>query len=262
MTRKISTAALVLAAFLTLLPIVMLLWQSVQTFDENYTPMLGLAQYAETIANPWYWNNYKNSLLLTIGSLVFALPVGILAGMLMAFSRRKGQKLLMILYFIALMMPFQVIMLPLFQLAVQSKLYNTHASIILLNTFTPLSALVCWALIRQIDDEQWDAVLLETSSTLVITRKIILPQIAPGLLALALLLWSEAWNMVEQPLILLPSAELQPLSIYYNDILSNPSGYAGAVLYALPVILIYVIMAMYLKTQSLFKQKQAVKKII
>lgn len=256
MTKKISTLVLTMVGLLTLLPIVMLLWQSIQTFDENFMPVLGIKQYTETIANPWYWNNYKNSLILTIGSLVFAMPIGILAGMLIAFSRRKSQKRLMVLYFIALMMPFQVIMLPLFQLAVQAKLHDTHASIILLNTFAPLSALVCWALIRQIDDEQWDAVLLETNSSFVIITKIILPQIAPGLMALALLLWSEAWNMVEQPLILLPSKELQPLSIYYNDILSNASGYAGAVLYALPVIVIYAIFAVYLRTQSALKHKK------
>lgn len=261
MTRKISTVVLAAVGLLTLLPIVLLLWQSLQTYDENYMPMLGLTQYTETIANPWYWNNYRNSLILTLGSLVFAIPIGILAGTLMAFVRRKGQKRLMVLYFIALMMPFQVIMLPLFQLAVQTRLYDTHVSIILLNAFAPLGALVCWALIRQIDDEQWDAVLLETSSSFVVTTRIILPQIAPGLMALALLLWSEAWNMVEQPLILLPSKELQPLSIYYNDILSSASGYAGAVLYALPVIVIYAIVAIYLKTQHTFKQRKTVARL-
>lgn len=241
MTKKISTVVLVLVTLLTLMPIVLLLWQSIQTYDENFMPAIGVTQYTETIANPWYWNNYKNSLILTIGTLVFAVPIGILAGMLIAFGRRKWQNWLIVLYFIALMVPFQVIMLPLFQLAVQVKLYDTHAAIILLNTFTPLSALFCWVLVRQIDHEQWDAVLLETNSSFVIIRKIILPQIAPGLMVLALLLWSETWNMVEQPLILLPSKELQPLSIYYNDILNSSSGYAGAVIYALPVIFIYVI---------------------
>lgn len=241
MTKKISTVVLVLVTLLTLIPIVLLLWQSIQTYNENFMPVIGVTQYTETIANPWYWNNYENSLILTIGSLLFAMPIGIFSGMLIAFSRRKWQKWLMVLYFIALMMPFQVIMLPLFQLAVQVKLYDTHAAIILLNTFAPLSALVCWVLVRQVGHEQWDAVLLETNSSFVIIRKIILPQIAPGLMVLALLLWSEAWNMVEQPLILLPSKELQPLSIYYNDILNSSSGYAGAVIYALPVIVIYVI---------------------
>ncbi len=241
MTRRISTAVLALVAFLTLLPIMMLLWQSMHSTGENGMPVISIAQYAETMANPLFWNNYRNSLILTIGSLVFSLPVGILSGLLLAFCRRKRQKRLMTLYFIAMMMPFQVIMLPLFQLAVQAKLYDTHLSIILLNAFTPLAALVCWALIRQIDDEQWDAVLLETNSLRVILLRIILPQIMPGLMALALLLWSEAWNMVEQPLILLPSKALQPLSIYYNDILSSASGYAGAVLYALPVLVCYVV---------------------
>lgn len=261
MTKRISTVVLVLVGLLTLLPIVMLLWQSIQTYDENLTPVLGITQYTETIANPWYWNNYKNSLILTIGSLVFAMPIGILAGMLIAFSRRKSQKRLMVLYFIALMMPFQVIMLPLFQLAVQAKLHDTHASIILLNTFAPLSALVCWALIRQIDDEQWDAVLLETNSSFVIITKILLPQITPGLMALVLLSWSESWNMVEQPLILLPSKALQPLSIYYNDILNSDSGGAGAVIYALPMVLIYITSSGFLRCFHMVKYAQGEKGI-
>ena len=59
MTKKISTLVLTMVGLLTLLPIVMLLWQSIQTFDENFMPVLGIKQYTETIANPWYWNNYK-----------------------------------------------------------------------------------------------------------------------------------------------------------------------------------------------------------
>ncbi len=241
MIRKISATALALVVLLTFLPIFALLGQSLQTHDECFLPGVGVAQYVEIIANPQYWNNYRNSLILTIGSLVFAMPIGILAGMLMALSRRRWQKRLVILYFIAMMMPFQVIMLPLFQLAVQANLHDTHAVIILLNAFSPLAALVCWALIRQIGDAQWDAALLDTSSLGVIILRIILPQVFPGLVTLALLLWSEAWNMVEQPLILLPSKELQPLSVYYNDILSNPAGYAGAVIYALPIVICYIL---------------------
>lgn len=160
----------------------------------------------------------------------------------------------MLLYFIALMMPFQVIMLPLFQIAVETGLYDTHASIILLNMFAPLGVLVCWMLIKQIDSEQWDAVLLETSSVFAIIRRIILPQIAPGLLALAILLWSEAWNMVEQPLILLPDKSLQPLSIYYNDILNSGASYAGSVLYAMPVLMLFLLAVGFLCLSKVFHQ--------
>ncbi len=230
MTRKVSAVALALAAALTLLPIALLLWQSIQTHDG-----IGLNQYEDILANPRYWNNYKNSLILTLGSLACALPVGVLTGMWMAFARRR----VLAMYFLAMMLPFQVIMLPLFQLAVQAGLRDTHAAIILLNAFAPLSALVCWAFIRQMDQAQWDAVLLETNSAFVIITKILLPQMVPGLLALVLLVWSECWNMVEQPLILLQSEALQPLSLYCNDILGNPSGPAGAVLYALPVLVMY-----------------------
>ncbi len=237
MVKRISRGALLLAALLTLVPIVLLLWQSLQVYENGVHTGVGAAQYADIFRNRRYWQNYGNSLILTAGSLLPALPVGVLGGAAIAMNR-KWQKGAIILCFLALMMPFQVTMLPLFQMAVQSRVYDTHFAIMLLNTFAPLGILVCWALIRQIDGEQWDAALLETGSLRVVILRIILPQIMPGLLALALLLWSEAWNMVEQPLILLPSPEKQPLSIYYNDILRAPSGYAGAVLYALPVLMI------------------------
>lgn len=42
MTKKISTLILTMVGLLTLLPIIMLLWQSIQTFDENFMPVLAL----------------------------------------------------------------------------------------------------------------------------------------------------------------------------------------------------------------------------
>lgn len=254
MNKRIVNTVLVFAVLLTLLPAILLLVQSLYTYDKDGVMQVGFAQYAEIFQNARYWNNYKNSLILTVWSLVLALPIGILSGLLLAFRTRRWEKRLMLLYFIALMMPFQVIMLPLFQIAVETGLYDTHASIILLNMFAPLGVLVCWMLIKQIDSEQWDAVLLETSSVFAIIRRIILPQIAPGLLALAILLWSEAWNMVEQPLILLPDKSLQPLSIYYNDILNSGASYAGSVLYAMPVLMLFLLAVGFLCLSKVFHQ--------
>lgn len=247
MSKRIGNAVLVFAALLTLLPALLLLAQSLAVYDaERDMTYFSFGQYVEIFQNARYWNNYRNSLILTVWSLVLALPIGVLSGLLLAFRTRRWERRLMLLYFIALLMPFQVIMLPLFQLAVETGLYNSHASIILLNTFAPLGVLVCWVLIKQIDTEQWDAVLLETSSVFAIIRRIILPQIAPGLLALTILLWSEAWNMVEQPLILLSDKSLQPLSIYYNDILDSSGSYAGSVLYALPVLALFLLVVGFL----------------
>lgn len=52
--------------------------------------------------------------------------------------------------------------------------------------------------------------------------------------------------MVEQPLILLSDKALQPLSIYYNDIPDSSGSYAGSVLYALPVLALFLLVVGFL----------------
>lgn len=233
--KKISRAVLVLAAAVTLLPAAALGWLSLQTGNG-----VGFDQYGAIWMDKTYWLHYGNSLKLTVLSLLLALPPALAAGLMLAMRRRKG---MVLAYFIALLMPFQVVTLPLFQLAIQTGLYDTHGVIILLSAFAPLGVLVCWVLMEQIPAEQWDAALLDTSSLGVIAVRIILPQILPGLGALCILLWSESWNMVEQPLILLQTRELMPLSLIYNDIRSSADNCAGAVLYALPIGGMYLLAA-------------------
>ena len=75
-------------------------------------------------------------------------------------------------------------------------------------------------------------------------RLVILPQILPGLAVLGLLVFADTWNMVEQPLILLPTPEKRPLSLAFNDILKTNTDYlyAGSALYALPIVAVYFLL--------------------
>ena len=66
-----------------------------------------------------------------------------------------------------------------------------------------------------------------------------MPQLLPGLAVLTLLCFAEAWNLVELPLILLPDTELRPASLMLNDIRSGSNQYAEAVLYAMPILILY-----------------------
>ena len=82
---------------------------------------------------------------------------------------------------------------------------------------------------------------MDTVSHWVIYMRIILPQLIPGLCVLGLLCFVEVWNLVEQPLILLPDETLLPASLSLNDLeLKETEPYAGAVLYSVPVLLIYI----------------------
>lgn len=62
--------------------------------------------------------------------------------------------------------------------------------------------------------------------------------------------FAEAWNLVELPLILLHASELRPASLMLNDINSGGGNYAEAVLYALPILVLYCIVGLSLQDEN------------
>ena len=71
---------------------------------------------------------------------------------------------------------------------------------------------------------------------------VMLPVCRPILCAAAALSFADSWNMVEQPLIYLTNQSMQPLSVMFNQINTDSTGvaFAGAALYLLPMLLIYI----------------------
>ena len=82
---------------------------------------------------------------------------------------------------------------------------------------------------------------MDTSSNLRIIFSIIMPNVLAGIITVAVLAFAESWNMVEQPLILLESEWLYPLSLRLSTLTSESMDihFSGAVLYMIPAILIY-----------------------
>ena len=63
-----------------------------------------------------------------------------------------------------------------------------------------------------------------------------------ALFSIAILVFIDYWNMVEQPIVLLSDAEKQPLSVYLSSINSGEIGlaFAMAVIYMVPSLLIFL----------------------
>ena len=72
--------------------------------------------------------------------------------------------------------------------------------------------------------------------------RICLPQCRAALYSIAILVFIDYWNMVEQPLILLPDASQQPLSVYLSQINAGEIGiaFAAAVVYMIPGLLLFL----------------------
>ena len=148
----------------------------------------------------------------------------------------------MIVYMAALLLPFQSIMLPVYQIFRVLHIQDSLWSIIALAAYAPLGPLVIAAWLNQMPDDCWEAALLETNSLFMILLHILIPQMLHILLVLGFVTIAEVWNMTEQPLILLQEMETRPLSAIYNNTQrgGNNIAYAGSLLYFLPCVAMIV----------------------
>ncbi|NLF79687.1 MAG: carbohydrate ABC transporter permease, partial [Clostridia bacterium] len=83
---------------------------------------------------------------------------------------------------------------------------------------------------------------LDGASEWRIFSRICLPQCRSALYSIAILVFIDYWNMVEQPIILLSDTEKQPLSVYLATINTGEVGLAFAVatIYMIPTLLLFL----------------------
>ena len=227
------------AAVLFLIPVGMTMFRSVRVSGR-----FSLEGYRELFFNcfPFYrffWNSVIYSLLITAGCVL----VSVLAAFAFHFARFPGRKVLYILYIVLMMMPLQVMILPNYIGLRDLKLLNTPAAIIVPLIFSPMGTVIIRQYLAGCNEEVVEAARLETNSSLRIIRHCILPQIRVCVCAVALFLFAETWNMVEQPLLYVNEDSMRTLSAMFSD----AAGYhetvlpPASVLFMVPVLLWYLL---------------------
>ena len=204
---------------------------------------VSFSQYITTfIKSPEYLLKFWNSVILVVP--IVLLQVGVAAVASYGFSRWRGKvrDSIFFFYVILMLMPYQVTLVPNYLVSEWLGLLNTRWAIIFPGAFAPFSVFLLTKFMRRIPVSQIEAAKLDGSSEWQIFTRIYLPQCRSALYSIAILVFIDYWNMVEQPLILLNDAELQPLSVYLSTINSGEIGLAFAVatIYMIPSLLLFL----------------------
>lgn len=237
MKKKIGTGILVLMALLYLAPVFFTLIKSLGYEESRLT----LRQYLEFLttnytAMHYFWNSALYATVITVLCLVISFPLGFL----FAKVRFKGRDTLFFIYVLVMLLPFQATLLPNYIGLREMGLLETRAALILPMLFSPFAVFLLRQFMVGIPQEQLEYTMLETGSVLRMLIHVVLPQTKDALLALAILIFCENWNMVEQVVIFLPEqAELWPLSVMLTK-LPEDVVYAGAVIYMYPVLILFL----------------------
>ena len=205
--------------------------------------MVSFAQYKATLfATPDYLLKFWNSVILVVP--IVLLQVGTAAITAYGFTRWRGKvrSFLFFFYVILMLMPYQVTLVPNFLVSDWLGILNTRWAIIFPGMFAPFSVFLLTKFMRRIPASLIEAAKLDGSSEWQIFKDICLPQCRSALYSIAILVFIDYWNMVEQPITLLPDASKQPLSVYLSEINAGEVGLAFAVatVYMIPCLLLFL----------------------
>lgn len=242
-----------------LLPVVAALITSFRTMDDiairgfwSLPKDLGLNNFQRAWIDARVSKYLLNSFIITIPALFGMLFLSSLAAYALARYRFSGNLLLYFVFVAGTMLPFQILMLPVFRLTNTLGLYDTYGALILIHTAFQLGfcTFVLRNFMRSIPGEIIDAARVDGCGEFRIYWQMILPLSLPSLAALATLEFTWVFNDYLWAIILLRSDTLRPVTAglatlrgQYNT--DWPVITAGALLATIPTLIVFVFLQRY-----------------
>lgn len=154
------------------------------------------SNYVKVLLDASFLNSLKNSFIVAIFTTSASLIIGTLAGYVFARYRFKGKKTLLILILGTQMMPFVIILIPLFVIMRRLQLIDTYLGLIFAYmTFSvPYAIWMLNAFFKTIPFELEEAAMVDGCTRLKAIWKVLLPLSRPGVTSTGIFVLIGAWN--------------------------------------------------------------------
>ncbi len=191
-----------------------------------------------------------NSAFVSAVVMVSNLLLCSLAGYSLALFRYPGRDLVFLLILGTMMIPVQLLFIPLFLVVKALGLVNTYAALIVPLAMTPMGVFLMRQSMLGMPRELVEAARIDGASEVAIWARIVMPLMGPGLAALAIFSFMWSWNAFLWPLIVIGDASLFTLPLglaAFQDLYEIEFGpmMAGMVLSVVPVVLAFVFLQRY-----------------
>ena len=233
-------------------PLAWMVLTSIQTPDEArrfppvFPPGIHWQNYTDAINAAPFGRFFLNSALVTgatvIGNLVFCS----LAGYAFARFRFFGRDVLFVVLLATLMIPFQVVMIPIFLIMRHLGLVDSLGALILPNLVTPFGIFLMRQFFRTLPIELEEAARIDGCSRLGTLIRIVLPLSGPALATLAVIAFLWNWNDFLWPLVVIQSEHNMTLQLGLSTFQGAHSTawtllMAGNVLAVLPMLVAFLL---------------------
>lgn len=190
---------------------------------------------------------FLNSVILSVTTTAVTVFISLFTAYGLVRVRFRGRNLASHLILLCYLVPGIALMIPMFTIAVQLRLNNTLAGVILFQIAMnlPLGIWFAKAFIQGIPESLEEASRLDGCNRIQVIQKIILPLAVPGLVVVGFNTFLSSWNDYLLPSILIDKEGLKPLMvglyIYFNQNIGIIWGeaMASAVITMIPVFFIF-----------------------
>lgn len=250
--------ALAFLCLVFLLPIVWVIFSSFKSAGELFTwppTLLGehpsLNNYTQALEEGDFVRWFFNTVFVSVVATLLTVIVNVMAGYVFAKYHFKGEKVLFMMVMVTLMIPLEVIMVPIFKVIVATKLYNQLWGLIIPAVASPTAVFLVRQYYVPIPNELMEAARIDGSSEFQIFRKIMLPLAKPVISVLCIFSFMWRWNDYLWPKLVINSKSKYTLQLA----LANFSGeysvdwsslLAMSVISMVPVLIVFVSLQKYI----------------
>lgn len=218
----------------------------------NYTAIDGRIDLLQGLAN---------SGIFTSGVILGTIVFGVLAGYALAVLRWRGRSATFALVLLVQVVPFQLLMIPLYVLIARDYgLSDSYLGMILPFFINSTAVVIFRQYFLQLPKELFDAARIDGAGEFRLLWSVALPLVRPALLTAVLLTFIGPWNEFLWPFLITKEASMQPLAVSLANFIStiaasttNPFGamMAGAVVLAAPAVALFLIFQRYFTSNDL-----------
>lgn len=255
-SRALFKAVLIFNSVIVIAPVLFLLNSSLrETNDFARNPM--------KLARDPYWQNYKevwaggefptyfkNSLIVTLGSLFVILALGLGAGFVLGRYQFKGHGLILGFVLSGMLVPAKLAIIPLFIQLKWMHLLDSHLGLILVYSSgaLPAAIFILSGFFRSLPADIDSAARVDGASEFQLLIKVLMPLVRPGLAIVAIYSAIPIWNDFFLPLVFLQTPEkktiMQGLTAFFGEY-SSQWGiiFAGLTIAAIPLVTLYLVLS-------------------
>jgi multiple sugar transport system permease protein len=201
----------------------------------------------------------RNSAIVVVSIVLLQLITGSLAGYAFARGEFWGRDTVFWIYLGTLMVPDTVMLIPLYIILTRLKLVNTLWALIVPFSATAFSTFLMRQAFQTIPRDYDDAALIDGANRFQILARVLLPQVKPALVTLAVLSFLRNWNAFLYPLVFIKKRSLNVITVglvlmrEMGGVFGVPAGVemAGATLSFLPTLVLFLLLQRHVTSGTL-----------